>query len=46
VEVGPGRVLIGLMRQIERSVTTLNVEDEKSLAATLDKIAGATSDAA
>jgi [acyl-carrier-protein] S-malonyltransferase len=46
VEVGPGRVLIGLMRQIERSVTTLNVEDEKSLAATLDKIAGATSDVA
>ena len=29
VEVGPGRVLTGLMRQIERSVTTLNVEDEK-----------------
>lgn len=46
VEVGPGRVLIGLMRQIERSVTTLNVEDEKSLVATLDKIAGAKSDAA
>lgn len=46
IEVGPGRVLIGLMRQIERSVTTLNVEDEKSLAATLDKITGATSDAA
>jgi [acyl-carrier-protein] S-malonyltransferase len=46
VEVGPGRVLIGLMRQIERSVTTLNVEDEKSLVATLDKITGAKSDAA
>jgi len=46
VEVGPGRVLTGLMRQIERSVTTLNVEDEKSLAATLEKIAGAKSDAA
>ena len=46
VEVGPGRVLSGLLRQIERSVATLNVEDEKSLAATLDKIAGARSDAA
>jgi [acyl-carrier-protein] S-malonyltransferase len=46
VEVGPGRVLTGLMRQIERSVTTLNVEDEKSLAATLDKITGAKTDAA
>ena len=31
VEVGPGRVLTGLMRQIERSVASLNVEDEKSL---------------
>ena len=46
VEVGPGRVLTGLMRQIERSVATLNVEDEKSLATTIEKIAGAKSDAA
>jgi [acyl-carrier-protein] S-malonyltransferase len=46
VEVGPGRVLTGLLRQIERSVSTLNVEDEKSLAATVEKIAGARSDAA
>src|SRR5713101_3604944 len=46
VEVGPGRVLTGLLRQIERSVATLNVEDEKSLAATVERIAGARSDAA
>jgi [acyl-carrier-protein] S-malonyltransferase len=46
VEVGPGKVLTGLIRQIERSVTTLNVEDEKSLAATLDRITGAKTDAA
>src|SRR5579864_2193943 len=47
VEVGPGRVLTGLLRQIERSVAALNVEDEKSLAATMEKIAGArASDAA
>jgi len=46
VEVGPGKVLTGLMRQIERSVATLNVEDEKSLLGTLDKIAGAKTDAA
>ncbi len=46
VEVGPGRVLTGLIRQIERSVATLNVEDEKSLLATVDKIAGAKTDAA
>jgi len=46
VEVGPGRVLTGLLRQIERSVSALNVEDEKSLAATVEKIAAARSDAA
>ena len=46
VEVGPGRVLTGLMRQIERSVATLNVEDEKSLQVTVEKIAGAKTDAA
>jgi [acyl-carrier-protein] S-malonyltransferase len=46
VEIGPGRVLTGLLRQIERSVSALNVEDEKSLAATVEKIAGARSDAA
>ena len=46
VEVGPGRVLSGLLRQIERSVGTLNVEDEKSLAATAEKIAQAKADAA
>ena len=31
VEVGPGRVLTGLLRQIDRSVHVFNVEDEKSL---------------
>ena len=46
VEVGPGRVLNGIMRQIERSVTTLNVEDEKSLNATIEKIVAAKIDAA
>jgi len=46
IEVGPGRVLTGLMRQIERSVTTLNVEDEKSLQAAVGKIGAAKNDAA
>jgi [acyl-carrier-protein] S-malonyltransferase len=46
VEVGPNRVLTGLLRQIERSAGALNVEDEKSLALTLEKIAAARSDAA
>jgi [acyl-carrier-protein] S-malonyltransferase len=31
VEVGPGKVLTGLVRSIDKSVRTLNVEDEKSL---------------
>lgn len=31
VEVGPGKVLCGLMRQIERSKLCLNVEDQPSL---------------
>jgi [acyl-carrier-protein] S-malonyltransferase len=31
VEVGPGRVLTGLMRQIDRSQSAMNVEDEASL---------------
>jgi [acyl-carrier-protein] S-malonyltransferase len=31
VEAGPGKVLTGLMRQIDRSKTAMNVEDESSL---------------
>ena len=46
VEIGPGKVLTGLLRQIERSVAALNVEDEGSLLKTVEKIAGARSDAA
>jgi len=41
VEVGPGRVLSGLLRQIDRSVRSFNVEDSASLQATLEKIAKA-----
>jgi [acyl-carrier-protein] S-malonyltransferase len=36
IEVGPGKVLCGLMRQIDRSKTCLNVGDEASLAKTVD----------
>jgi [acyl-carrier-protein] S-malonyltransferase len=36
VEVGPGKVLCGLMRQIDRSKKCLNVEDEASLQKTLN----------
>ncbi len=40
VEVGPGRVLSGLMRQIDRCPTALNVEDESSLQKTLKHVLG------
>jgi len=33
IETGPGKVLSGLMRQIDRSVSCVNVEDEASLRA-------------
>jgi [acyl-carrier-protein] S-malonyltransferase len=39
VEVGPGKVLCGLMRQIDRSKTAVNVEDEASFNKTLEKLA-------
>jgi len=38
VEVGPGKVLSGLMRQINRDATCLNVEDSASLEATRAKL--------
>lgn len=38
IEVGPGKVLCGLMRQIDRSKTCLNVGDEASLAKTLEAL--------
>ncbi len=38
IEVGPGRVLKGLMRRIDRSLNAYNVEDEKSLNKTLKKL--------
>ena len=39
VEIGPGKVLCGLMRQIDRSKTCLNVGDEASLNKTLAQFA-------
>jgi [acyl-carrier-protein] S-malonyltransferase len=37
VEIGPGKVLCGLMRQIDRSKTCLNVGDEASLSKALEQ---------
>ena len=39
IEIGPGKVLSGLVRQIDRSVRCLNVEDEASLRATQEALA-------
>jgi [acyl-carrier-protein] S-malonyltransferase len=46
VEVGPGKVLSGLLRQIDRSIRAFNVEDSASLEAAIEKIAQARAQAA
>ena len=40
IEVGPGKVLSGLMRQIDRNQKTLNVDDSASFEKTLAALAG------
>ena len=40
VEIGPGKVLCGLMRQIDRTKTCLNVGDEASLNKVLAQLGG------
>ncbi len=40
-EVGPGKVLSGILRQIDRSVRCFSVEDSASLHSTIDRIAQA-----
>jgi [acyl-carrier-protein] S-malonyltransferase len=42
VEVGPGKVLCGLMKQIDKSRTCFNVEDEVSLQKTVNHFSSAT----
>src|ERR1017187_8006873 len=39
IEVGPGKVLCGLMRQIDRSKTCVNVSDDATLAKALESLA-------
>jgi len=39
IEIGPGKVLSGLVRQIDRSVRCLNVEDEATLRAAQEALA-------
>ena len=40
IEVGPGKVLSGLLRQIDRGLCTLQVEDSASLGKTVAALAG------
>lgn len=40
VEIGPGKVLSGFIKKIDKNVTTLNVEDMASLEATLKALKG------
>jgi [acyl-carrier-protein] S-malonyltransferase len=42
IEVGPGKVLCGLMRQIDRSKSCVNISDEASLAKALESLAKTT----
>jgi [acyl-carrier-protein] S-malonyltransferase len=44
VEVGPGKVLSGLMRQIDRGQTCVNVEDESSVQRTALSVQGESAD--
>jgi [acyl-carrier-protein] S-malonyltransferase len=39
IEAGPGKVLCGLLRQIDRAKTCLNVSDDSSLTKTLESLA-------
>ena len=39
IEVGPGKVLCGLLKQIDPTLKTLNVEDTASLEKTLAELA-------
>ena len=40
VEIGPGKVLSGFIKKIDKNVTTLNVEDMASLEKTLKALKG------
>ena len=37
IEIGPGKVLSGFLRKIDRSIPTASVEDEASLSVLLEK---------
>ncbi|CAH0346948.1 ACP S-malonyltransferase [Bacillus sp. CECT 9360] len=45
VEVGPGKVLSGLIKKIDRSAVIFSVNDEESLVKTIESLRGADTDA-
>jgi [acyl-carrier-protein] S-malonyltransferase len=38
VEIGPGKVLSGLVKKVERSVQTYSISDEETLLATINAL--------
>lgn len=40
IEMGPGSVLAGLIRKIDRGVTVMSIEDEDGLAAAVERLGG------
>ena len=40
VEIGPGRVLSGLVRRVDRSLVTYNIDDEKTLVQAVESLSG------
>jgi [acyl-carrier-protein] S-malonyltransferase len=38
IEIGPGKVLTGLVRQIDKEATYANIEDSGSLSNTLENL--------
>ncbi|MBE4908762.1 ACP S-malonyltransferase [Bacillus luteolus] len=45
IEIGPGKVLSGLVKKVNRKLTTYSINDEESLVSTIESIKGETQNA-
>ncbi|MDF0725221.1 ACP S-malonyltransferase [Cytobacillus sp. S13-E01] len=45
IEIGPGKVLSGLVKKVNRRITTYSISDEESLLSTIESIKGETQNA-